>query len=339
MTTTPATDVSRFCSICAKQAGLDSAGSAYTYSHVLAAEIPLPWPESMYSEPGILPQELLDVRRLLIESYQRGNPLSISAFAIAPDAAYSRPGYRRVLSYRRPEGPFAIFEQEEYLAPEDDFGPLCWALLVDHAALPRFEDYRQPATNMRDLMVCTHGAIDAACAKFGFPIFRQLRRMADQSAGQFRVWRVSHFGGHVFAPTVLDMPEFRYWAYIEHEKVEMLALHGGDTAELRECYRGWAGLESPLLQVAERELFVRHGWPWLDYLKEGQVLSQAEIVASDDPAWAEVRIGFVAPDASERGAYVARVEQTSSIECIYSTGDPETYAYPQYTVTRLERVA
>ncbi len=342
-TTAPVNDLSHFCSVCARRAGLDAAGSAYSYTHVVAAEIPLPWPISMYSEPGTLPQELLDLRRLLVEAYQRGETLQLSAFAIAPDAAYSRPGYRRVLSYRRPDGPFAAFAQEEYLIPEQELGPLCWALLVEPAAVSRFVDHLQPATGTRDLMVCTHGAVDAACAKFGFPIYRQLRRLADQSQGQFRAWRVSHFGGHVFAPTLIDMPEFRYWGYVEHNKVEPLAQRVGNAAGLRECYRGWAGFESPLLQAAERELFVRNGWPWLDYLKSGQILVQDQSASAGDhdadPTWAEMRIDFVSPDGDERGAYAARVDLSSHIECVYNTGEPDTYAYPQYAVTHLERIA
>jgi hypothetical protein len=341
MTTATTTDLSRFCSVCAKQAGVDAVGHAYVYHHFVAGELPLPWPESMYSDPGILPKELLDFRQVLIDAYERGESMHVGAYAIAPDKEYSVPGHRRVISYKRPDGPFAVYEQEEYLVPEEEFGPLCWALLVEHASVPRFDAYRLPSSTTRDLLVCTHGAVDAACAKFGFPIYRHLRRLADQSGGQFRAWRVSHFGGHVFAPTLIDMPEFRYWGYVEREKAELLANHTGDAAELRECYRGWAGLEDALLQVAERELFVRHGWPWLDYLKTGQVLSQEEVPSGDhnaEPSWGEVRIDYITPDGSERGSYTARVEITSRVECIYSTGYPETYGYPQYTVTRLERV-
>lgn len=211
MTTATKPDLARFCSTCARDAGLDTAGSAYSYDHVVAAEIPLPWPTTMYDTPGVLPQELLDFRAELIESYRQGNPLSVGTLAIAPDPTYSVPGHRRVLSYRRPTTPFARFEQHEYLVPDEYFGPLCWALLVAHDRLQQFEQYQQPSSDVRDFMVCTHGAVDAACAKFGYPIFRQMRRLADASDGRVRAWRVSHFGGHVFAPTVIEMPEFRYW--------------------------------------------------------------------------------------------------------------------------------
>lgn len=333
-------DVSRFCSACARRAGLNAAGSAYAYTHLLAVEVPLPWPISMYSEPGVLPAELLDLRRAQTEAYQRGEPMPLGALAIAPDPAYSVPGHRRVISYRRPEGPFAVFQQAEYLVPEAAVGPLCWALLFDPAALPRFAAALQPPGGARDLMVCTHGAVDAACAKFGIPLYRQLRQLADRSGGRLRAWRVSHFGGHVFAPTLIDLPEFRYWAYVERELAEQLAARAGDAAGLRDCYRGWAGFDSPLLQVAESELFVRHGWPWLAYHKAGRILAQAALGPGDDqPAWAEVRIDYAAADGGAAGAYIARVERAPRVECVANTGDAEPYSHPQYLLTRLERAA
>lgn len=343
MTTSAQTSAqSKFCSVCARQAGLDPVGYAHAYTHVVAVEIALPWPASMYDEPGTFPQELLDLRQRAVEAYQQGKPFTVGALAIAPDKAYSQPGYRRALSYRRPSGSFAKFEREEYLVPEAMIGPLCWALLVEHAMLPVFDVYRQPPAATRDLMVCTHGTIDAACAKFGIPLYRQLRRMADQSGGRYRAWRVSHFGGHVFAPTLLDMPEFRYWAYVEPDKAGPLAEHVGDAMDLRECYRGWAGFDSPFLQAAERDLFVRHGWSWLDYLKTGSLLEHEACYVGDpdatEPTCAEVRIDYTAPDGHEHGVYVAHVEAAQQVECIYSTAEQETYSYPQYTVTRIERV-
>lgn len=325
----------RFCSLCAREAGLDPIGSADSYRHLLAVEIPLPWPLAMYERPGPLPEELIELRRRQIEAYYQGQTLSMTAFAIAPDAAYSQPGMRRVLSFRRPEGAFAAFAREEYLAPEAELGPLCWALLFDHDRLPDFARYRLPDTGTRDLMVCTHGNVDAACAKFGFPLYRDLRRLADESGGRLRAWRVSHFGGHVFAPTLIDMPEFRYWAYVDRETAELLATRRGDIARLRGCYRGWAGLESPLLQAAERELLLRFGWAWLGYLKQGKILAQGEATASGEPAWAEVRIDYAAPDGRCRGTCLARVELERHIATPHSSNSPETYPYPQYTVAWL----
>lgn len=88
-------------------------------------------------------------------------------------------------------------------------GTLAWALYEAREQLPTFERYRVPdADKVRDILVGTHGTIDVACAKFGYPLYRHLRdTYADEG---LRVWRVSHFGGHVFAPTLMDMPTGHY---------------------------------------------------------------------------------------------------------------------------------
>lgn len=340
MTTTNTSDLKQFCSSCARQAGLDPVGQALAYDQIVAAEIPLPWPITMYDQPGTLPQEFLRLRQLMIQAYQQGRPFRAQFMAIAPDRAYSAPGQRRVLYYERPRTPFAAFTRHEYLLPEAELGPLAWALLADSAALLRFAQYRQPEQHTRDLFICTHGSVDAACALFGVPTYRLLRRMGDESGGRLRAWRASHFGGHVFAPTLIDLPHGSYWAYIEADEAALLAEQRGDPALLRDRYRGWSGLESPFLQALERELFVQRGWPWLRYLKTGQLLAQDQRLQPDPdgqtpPHWAEVRLDYSAPDGTVRGCYTARVEVTHHVATPHSTGSPDTYAYPQYAVTQL----
>ena len=147
---------------------------------------------------------------------------------VAPDAEYSRPGFRRVIHYTRPDPPFTRYDQREYLVPEGQLGALLWALYETPADLSRFEPYRVAAANVRDLLVCTHGTVDVACAKFGYPLYKYLRQ---QHAGDhLRVWRVSHFGGHVFAPTLLDLPTGHLWAYVEAAQADQIAARSGSVA-------------------------------------------------------------------------------------------------------------
>ncbi|MDH3716032.1 MAG: hypothetical protein OET44_19540 [Gammaproteobacteria bacterium] len=50
--------------------------------------------------------------------------------------------------------------------------------------------------------VCTNGQRDMCCARFGLPVYQDLReRVGD------RAWQVSHLGGHRFAPNVLVLPQ------------------------------------------------------------------------------------------------------------------------------------
>jgi hypothetical protein len=257
---------------------------------------------------------------------------------IAPDPQYSRPGFRRVMFYTRPKGAFARYDKVEYLVPDDRFGALIWAHYEAPDDLPRFEQYRESrADAVRDILVCTHGTVDAACARFGVPLYNYLRKQhADES---LRVWRVSHFGGHVYAPTIMDMPLGHYWAYVEAPQAEQIVAQRGPVETLRGHYRGWSGLEYGLMQAAEREMWQREGWDWFEYHKVGTVLAQdpSPDGAEHEPQWAEVRVEFSGTNIA--GAYEARVEVCEPITTEYATGKPDTHAYRQYVVTRLVKTA
>lgn len=256
--------------------------------------------------------------------------------AVAPDPAYSVPGERLVMVHRRPEGPFAHFVGERYRLPEARLGPLIWALLLEPETLGAFKRYREPEQSTRDLLVCTHGAVDAACAKFGFPLFRRLRAAAPDGV---RVWRVTHFGGHVFAPTLLELPSARAWGYLEGDAAAQLLSLTGDVERLCGHYRGWAGLDSSFLQAAEREVWRREGWGWLDVKKRGLTLARGgALLEAGESAWERVRLEFWRPDGTA-GAFEAHVELAPSVTTPHSTTSKEDYAYPQYRVAQLSAAA
>lgn len=340
---TQPTNESRFCSVCARQAGLSPVGyGGAAYELIIAAELPLPWPTGMFADATRMPAEVLTVMEHIHSEYQRTHTVRIRPLGIAPDADYSVEGMRRVIVWQRPQGAFARFEHSEYLVPTAQLGPLFYALALAPEQLDAFAPYRQELEDVRDLLVCTHGSVDAACSKFGYPTYAHLRRLAAESGGRLRAWRTTHFGGHVFAPTLIDLPHGSYWAYIEQDAVAWLAEQRSDPARLRAYYRGWAGLPGPFLQVLECELFVQHGWPWLQYAKTGRVLAQDDSAAPDEhgnvePAWAEVQLDFVTP-AGTASTVNARIEVTRCVESIYSSSSDETYAYPQYTVAWMETV-
>jgi hypothetical protein len=319
-----------FCNLLARQRGLDPVGYAGACDLFVTFELPLPWPYDLWRSPR-MPAE---VRRLIEIWY--GDPDTprprLRPLAVAPDPDTSSPERRRVMVHRRPPGLFADFLKEEYRLPEAELGPLIWALLMQPDELPAFGAYREPPRHTRDLLICTHGAVDAACAKFGFPLYRRLRALAGDGV---RVWRVTHFGGHVFAPTLLELPAGRYWAYLDGTAPEQLLTRTGDLMGLYGHYRGWSGLDGGFLQAAEREVWRREGWAWLDFDKRGVTLARGERVPDlDEPAWERVRLEFRRPDGTA-GAYEARVELDTPVVTRGSTASEEDYPYPQYKVTQL----
>jgi hypothetical protein len=316
----------RLCSVVSKGAGDDPAGSAGAFDSFLAIEGPPPWKRAVI-ESACYPEGLDEI----IEGPQETGVID-KFTGLVPDPEYSREGHARVLYWRRPHpGPFAAYEKLEYLVPDDEVIPFAEALR-EPDGLSRFEAYRQDAPGVRDVLVCTHGARDVCCGKFGYPIYNVLRSR-HAAPGSLRIWRTSHVGGHRFAPTIVELPEGRYWGHLEIGAVEDLVERRRSPSRLGRFYRGWAGLKSNLEQIAEREIFTREGWEWTGYRKEGRVLA-----VDEDEIRASLRIAYEDPDGVA-GAYEATVEASGSVMTLASSGTDPLEEVTQYRVTRLEKVS
>jgi len=331
LTSLPIQPDCRFCSTVSKANGHDPIGSAWPYDQWLVIETPQPW-ESLWVEHPVLHPIY---GQLIQPLWDQG--VQVNSLAIAPDRDYSTPGHTRILHYRRPAGLFAQLQKQEFLVPADKIYPLAAALLQQPDQLPQFEPCRQPTDQVRDLMVCTHGNVDVACARFGSPIYEQLRKnYAASSNGRLRVWRCSHFGGHVFAPTLVDLPTGHYWGHLEPKMLDLLVHHKGLVADLRLFYRGWCGLK-PFEQMAEREIWLQAGWQWLTYLKRGETIATARTANEEDEAdWAEVRIEYTSPDGSVNGAYTAKIETCGTVLTQWRSGhDQPVVETKQYRVSQI----
>jgi hypothetical protein len=324
----------QFCSQVSKTNGEDPIGSAGTYDHFLFVELPEPW-----SANAVYEHLQLGVIHKMAKALRQEQSISAKVMAIAPDYD-SNPGRTRVLHYQRPIERFAYFERQEFLIPQEEILPLATALLKQPEALSQFDCYRQQPDSVRDMMICTHGSYDIACGRFGYPLYRTLRNEygASLSLLPLRVWRCSHIGGHQFAPTLLDMPEGRYWGHLEPEILDLLVHRRGSVSELRRFYRGWAAL-AWAEQIAEREIWIKEGWNWLNYLKHGETLA-IDNPNADYPDWVEVQIHFTSPDGSLSGTYEARIEACGQVTTMWNSGNAKWLeTIKQYQVSRLDKVA
>ena len=325
----------QFCSVVSKANGEDPIGSANSCPGWLVMELPLPWTKERFDTDPLL-QPIYDLLQTL---FAQG--IQVMPMAIAPDREYSMPGRSRVVYYQRPAAVFAQFEPQEFSLPSEQIVNLVKALLLDLAELPHFDAYRRPAQSQRELMVCTHGNIDVACARFGQPIYQQLRGtyanikspgVAEVTAvngdslptdpsihppAPLRVWRCSHFGGHQFAPTLVDFPTGQVWGHLEPEILDVLVRRDRLVTELRPFYRGWSGM-GKFEQIVEREIWMARGWDWLTFHKSGQVLAQDS--DNETPHWAEVQINFESPEGQIQGSYEARVEAKGEVMTARNSG-------------------
>lgn len=320
------------CAHVARQCCEDPIGSVFLPNCVVLIELPLPWSEQVWRSPQVSP--------LLREAIDQLEGAGARCYAIAPDAEYSLPGMARVLLFSRPAGLFVRFEPAEYLVPAASVPGLLSAL-AEHGAQPAtYERFSIPPGATRELLVCTHGSLDACCGQLGYPLYQLLREQYADS--DLRVWRISHFGGHRFAPTMLEFPSGLGWAYLEPRTLDRVVRRHGPVYEAMPHYRGCGGLNSYYLQLAERAILLHEGWKWLDYSRGGIVLQGRSdgypIYDEDAENEARVRIRFCAPDGCRSGCYEATIERAGRLLTALSCSGHGLQSVHQYRVRNLQLV-
>jgi hypothetical protein len=226
-------------------------GSATPFQHLFLLQVPPPWERIALSSPHA-PYGVREALAALARSGLTAHAMLIDGGEPAP------PDGVRVLHFARPPGLTAGYAFAEHVLPAASVASSIEALARDwslQAAVP------DPIGDARYLFVCTHGERDGCCGRFGEAAYRYLR---ERHAGPgLRVWRVSHFGGHRFAPTLLDFPTGRCWGHLSEDACDALVRHSVHPRQLAAHYRGWCALSSEA-QIAESDLFFRHGWDWLN---------------------------------------------------------------------------
>ena len=318
------------CSVVSAQSGEDPAGSAWAVDRYFLVEVPLPWPYNMLESRGMPPGITDLVQRLFEERIYWG------WIGIAPDPAYAVAGMTRVVDLRLPAAPFGPYRRTEYLFPTERAGELA-EIMVRTPGDPALAPFRQ-ATDpaLRDLLVCTHGTVDACCATFGYPAYKLLRHIADSTEGQVRVWRCTHFGGHRFAATLLDMPDGRYWGRLEGRDLADLVRRDGQMAALRHLYRGWSALAHPVHQIAEAEAFAQVGWAWAS----SEVTPLTAPPGEERPAETQVvRFAWRDPATGERGEIAVELAPTTTARTMDQSLTDEYVDILQYEARVVERTA
>ncbi len=308
-----------YCALVAKENREDPIGTAATHERYLFVEVPLPW-GAKAEESKHFPAGLTELLKQLAD---HGVKCRLQPFT--SDDAASPPGRRRIMYYERPARSFAYYEKIEYSIPDEQLLALVEAILLKHE-LVSFAPYKEATEDIRDIFVCTHGSRDRCCGKFAYPIYQTIKaKYAAKDENKLRVWRASHIGGHRHAPTMIDMPEGRYWAQVTAEILDTLILRQGDVATLSKHYRGWGGVHK-LAQAAERALFIQEGWKWITYDKEATLLQE-------DDAAATVQIDYRSQDGAISATYEAEITTTKTVKTGGCGSEPKDVK--QFEVSRL----
>ncbi|WP_392530433.1 sucrase ferredoxin [Nostoc sp. C117] len=253
-----------FCSDYSREAGEDIIGSATNYQTYILVECPLPWTSEAFNSKWV-PQNL----RLLVEEVKRAK-LPIRFLLIANDLSH-KVNHTTLLIYQKKEGLSNGYHKQEFKLPNIEqvaavVQKWLWGISINSEV---------ETNTARDILVCTHGSHDKCCARYGAPFyFKVTATTADLNLENVRIWKSSHFGGHRFAPTVIDLPEGRYYGVLDPDLFRSILTRTGDIQCLNKVYRGW-GILPAALQTLEKELILHEGWDWFNYKVAGKILEQS----------------------------------------------------------------
>ena len=313
----PAADAAPRCAVHAAGIGLDPGGTAICADAIALVEVPLPWPKPVFAE-GLL-KGFSSMMHLAV------GPTRVLAAVPPADAVASADGastdrvgvmlhWRDGASTRAAyfeadgaEGLRRLFGHLEHHLPSapapDDADFVSFACLEGEAAV----------------LICTQGSHDVCCGSEGTrlaadfeAVLRAYRESGDDGPYDGRpmasdgvtVYRVSHTGGHRFAPTAMTLPDGRMWAGIEAGELASIIDRNGDATALADRCRGWWGAPTGPAQVAERAVFAQVGWPLEDMARE---ISQTRTAAG----W---NVEVAAPEAGRR--WTVEVEAARDVPTI-----------------------
>lgn len=218
------------CTAFSHSLGLRPVGTAVRADLIVAIDAPLPWPKPVGKH------DLLEPLNPLV----RKQPLPLRIFASEP--ATSEPavhffaiGPTGTRYLRCPiSDQIEIVDTVESVVGDLD-GQHDWDICED------------------TWLVCTQGSHDVCCGTEGVTFANSL-----EGSGA-RVLRVSHTGGHRFAPTALHLPSGRMWAWLDAELAARIARSQVTAADLAAYGRGWCGANTGWAQAAEQAVRAQVG--------------------------------------------------------------------------------
>lgn len=241
----PEPDQSVRCADFARGLVVDPGGTAIRADRVVLIEVPLPWPKPVFDHP-----ELIDVAPILKAST---TPTRTLAYVGGSNGA--RAGHSVLVFDRAAEPEPTVIERRYDLASTEDLMALATALATDdEATADRMASHRSQL-DTPVVLICTQGSHDICCGSEGARFAAEAETIAE-----LRVFRVSHTGGHRFAPTAMTLPDGRMWADMDLDMLRQILARTGDPADLVDRCRGWWGADVGPAQVAERAVFSEVGW-------------------------------------------------------------------------------
>ncbi|MBW4435299.1 MAG: sucrase ferredoxin [Pelatocladus maniniholoensis HA4357-MV3] len=310
-----------FCSDNSRIAGEDIIGSVANHQTYVLIECPTPWASEAFHSRWV-PENL----RTLVEESKRAK-LPVKFLLVANNLSHNSDG-TTLLIYQQKEGLINGLSKQEYKLENIQQAAI---VIKKYLLGKKSGSYELNTNSTRDILICTHGSHDKCCSRYGNPFhFHATSAVADLNLNNVRIWKSSHFGGHRFAPTCIDLPEARYYGNLNQDLFKSILTRTGDIKSWQKVYRGWGILPSSI-QVVERELMFRYGWDWFNYKVAGRIIDQ-----SIDKNTIRAELIFEKPDGSQYN-YQARLvkDETKTVELKSSCNANQESVFVKYGVSSL----
>ncbi len=233
----PPAGASLKCSVFTSALGVNPAGSGVSAAMVILVDTPLPWPKPVFDHPllaglsGKARDSDDNAVRIFAAVPAQENDLGVTAFE--PTGA-GTVGTRIALGDRS-----VHTVVEEILSAGTAIG-------------------RGVAIGSRAMMVCTQGTHDVCCGTEGTALVLALAD--DDRFDGIPIFKVSHTGGHRFAPTAMTFPDGRMWAFVGIEQLATAMFRTDTPSAVAPWCRGSWAAPTPRQQAAECAVFARSPW-------------------------------------------------------------------------------
>lgn len=319
---------------------VDPIGNAAGYDGYLVVDVAPPWDREVTDQEPLRSIVGGQSSAAVSADGSRWRPL-----ARVPDPGLVARGLRRVTAHRATvadldglelTGPF---ERREWVLPAERVVALGRAVLglepLDGDD-PIGDDEISgalvaPEVAGSDLLICTHGRRDQCCGSLGTTVHELLGQLWAGSAAPARRQRISHTGGHRFAPTSITLPDGYLWSHLDAEAADRLVRRVDPPEAFALNCRGCSLFPSPARQIADRAGLIEVGWEWADAPRGFQ------LAAFDRATMATtVRVTAVLTGAAVRSFDVTAVpdRQVPTPTC----GVIDAPEYSTDTVWRVDRV-
>lgn len=296
----PDPDVSVRCAEFTRQIALDPGGTALAVEEIIVADVPLPWPKPVFDRDGFE-----SVPEWVRVAADQGRPVRVLAAVPLDDIADAR-----VVVHRRPRVGAPRFDRvEHHVAPHDVPGLLRTLLTGGPDASTATEVVVGELAE--ELLICTQGSHDLCCGSIGTRFAQQV----GEARPGLVLRRVSHTGGHRFAPTGVSLPDGRMWGGLEIDQMLAILDRSGRPSSVAGFCRGWTGAAVGPAQMAERAVFeLVDDWSFDAQARQVEVVAEVDgmftvLVGAGNRWWeVDVDVGRSVPTIAcgERGGLPAK---------------------------------